>query len=405
VPADEAILAAAREARAGRIDEALRLIREQAGKHPEWSPPRVILARLLFAGEQGPAGRRVLEQAAAEVPDHPDVYLIFGAVALADGRFSDARLNFEKAQALIGPGKWTNEQVRGFRREIAAGLAAVAEAREDWEGARRLLTALLEIDPKSGPARQRMGRVLFKLNRVDEAFDALKQAVQDTPALEPAAVSMGRLYTQKADLKKAEEWFDYAKKAEPQSARVHRARAAWLLEIGRAPDAKAAVEEAAKLEPDSKDGERLRALIAWHLGDAAEAQRILEPLHRDAPADFAVANLLALSLVDQDDKERRSRGLQLAEIDARQSPRSPDALATFGWALYRSGRVDQAEQALRQAVSGVQTTSDIAYYLARVLAEKGRNDDARKLLQSATGLSGAFAHRKDAEALLKTLPK
>jgi hypothetical protein len=53
----------------------------------------------------------------------------------------------------------------------------------------------------------------------------------------------------------------------------------------------------------------------------------------------------------------------------------------------------------------VQTTSDIAYYLARVLAEKGRNDDARKLLQSAIGLPGAFAHRKDAEALLKTLPK
>ena len=73
--------------------------------------------------------------------------------------------------------------------------------------------------------------------------------------------------------------------------------------------------------------------------------------------------------------------------------------------MYRAGQVDRAEQALRQAVSGVRTTPDIAYYLARVLADKGHNDDARKLLQSATGLPGAFAHRKDADALLKSLLK
>lgn len=404
-PADEAIRNAAREARAGRLDEALRLIREESARHPEWSPPRVILARILLSGDQAPVARRVLEQAAAELPDHPDVYLILGALALGDNRFSDARLNFEKAQALIGSGKWSDPQARSFRREVAAGLAAVAEAREEWEGARRSLTTLLEIDPKNGPARHRLGRALFRLDKVDEAFAALKQAVQDTPAIEPAAVSMGLLYTQKGDIKKAEEWFDYAQKLEPQSARVHRARALWLLERGRTQDARAAIDEAAKLEPGSNDGERLRAVIAWHLGQPAEAQKILEPLHRDAPADFAIANLLALSLVDQDDKDLRARGLQLAEIDARQQPRSPDALSTLGWALYRSGRVDQAAQALQQAVTGVRTTPDVAYYLARVLADKGRKDEARKLLQSATGLTGAFAHRKDADALLQSLPK
>ena len=150
------------------------------------------------------------------------------------------------------------------------------------EEARRSLTTLLEIDPKNGPARQRLGRVLFKLDKFDDAFAALELAVQDMPTLEPAAISMGWLYTQKANARKAEEWFDYARKLEPQSARVHRARAAWLLDRGRAPEAKEAVEEAVSLEPGSKEGERLRALIAWHLGDPAEAQRILEPLHRDA---------------------------------------------------------------------------------------------------------------------------
>ncbi len=403
VPAGDAIEAAAREIRAGRADEALRLIRHHAGGHPGWPPARVILARLHLAADQAAAGRRALEQAAAEAPDHPEVYLSMGALSLVDGRFSDARLNFETARTLAGSGRWAERQARAYRRGAAAGLAAVAEAREDWEAARQSLSAVLEIDPKDGRARQRLGRALFRLGKADEAFAALKQAVADAPDLEPAAVSMAWLYSQKEDVKKAEEWFRYACQVEPGTPRVHRAFASWLLEDGRAAEARTEADEAARLEPGSKEAQRLRALIAWHLGDAAEAQRVLEPLHREAPADLGVANLLALSLVEQDDPARRARGLQLAEVGARQSPRSAEALATLGWALYRSGRVDQAEPVLRQAVSGVRTTTDIAYFLARVLVDKGQADDARKLLKSATGLPGAFAHRKDAVVLLQTL--
>jgi hypothetical protein len=75
----------------------------------------------------------------------------------------------------------------------------------------------------------------------------------------------------------------------------------------------------------------------------------------------------------------------------------------LGWAYYRTGHLDQADRLLRAAVQGVRTTPDIAYYLARVLNDKGQTDDARKLLQSATGMTGAFAHREDANALLNSL--
>jgi Flp pilus assembly protein TadD len=233
----------------------------------------------------------------------------------------------------------------------------------------------------------------------------LTQAVKDNPALEPAAVSMALLATQKGDLKIAEEWFDYGQKVEPKSARVHHARASWLLEHGRAAAARPEIEAALKLEPGSKVSEGLRGLIAWHLRDLAAAEQIFEPLHRDAPADAAFANWLALSLVEQDDPAKRKRGLELAEVNALQFPRSHEVLATLGWALYRAGRPDQAEEKLRAAVSGVRTTPDIAYYLARVLADKGQNEGARQVLESATKLPGAFAHRDVASSLLKSLTK
>jgi tetratricopeptide (TPR) repeat protein len=243
------------------------------------------------------------------------------------------------------------------------------------------------------------------MGKQDEAFETLKQAVRDEPTLEPAGVTMSRLFRQKGNAQKAEEWLDYAMKQEPSNARVRIVRAGWLLDQGRAVAAKPEAEQAVKLDPASHEARRLQALIAWHLRDLSAAETILESLHREAPTDLAAADLLALCLVDQDDASKRSRGLKMAEADARQSPLSAEVLATLGWAHYRAGHLDQADRLLRSAVQGVRTTPDVAYYLARVLNDRGQIDDARKVLQSATGLPGAFAHREDANALLKSLPE
>jgi Tfp pilus assembly protein PilF len=403
--ADKELEEIANKVRGGRIDEALGLIKEKAAKHPEWSPAQLILARLLFGANQAVPGRRALEQAAVEAPDHPEVYLTFGSLALNDGRLSDARLNFENALSLARADRWKEDRLSTFRREAFAGLAAVAESREDWKLAEIRLKALLDLDSKNALARQRLGAVLFRLGKPKDAFDALTQAVQDNTGLEPAAVSMARLFSQKGDLKKVEEWFDYAQQVDPKSSRVHLARASWLLDQGRATAARPEIETAAKLEPGSKESQRLRGLIAWHLRDLAAAEQIFESLHREAAADPAVANGLALSLIEQDDSAKRKRGLELAEVNALQFPRSHEFLATLGWALYRAGRTEQADQKLRSAVSGGRTTPDIAYFLARVMTDKGQTEDARKVLESATKLPGAFAHREDATSLLKSLTK
>jgi tetratricopeptide (TPR) repeat protein len=405
VAADKELDEIALKVKAGRIDEALASIKEKAPKHPEWSPAQLILARLLFGANQAVPGRRALEQAAVDAPDHPEVYLTLGSLALSEGRLSDARLNFENALSLSAASRGDAEKMSVFRREAFAGLATVAESREDWKLAESRLKALLELDPKNGVARQRLGAVLFRLGKPEDAFASLTQATKDNPALDPAGVIMARLFSQKDDLKKAEQWFDYAQKVEPKSSRVHLARASWLLDHGRAAAARPEIEEALKLEPGSKDARRLSGLIAWHLRDLATAEQTFESLHREAPADAAVANWLALCLVEQDDLAKRKRGLELAEVNSLQFPRSHEVLATLGWALYRADRREQADQKLRAAVSGVRTTPDIAYFLARVMADKGQTEDARKLLQSATKLPGAFAHRDDAAALLKSLIK
>ena len=93
---------------------------------------------------------------------------------------------------------------------------------------------------------------------------------------------MARLYTQKGDIKKAEEWFDHARKVEPDSARVRlpMRHGSWI-GAGRG----LRVRRSTTLSNSTRlnRGSAIRALIVWHLRDLSTAQSILEPLHRERP--------------------------------------------------------------------------------------------------------------------------
>ena len=57
------------------------------------------------------------------------------------------------------------------------------------------------------------------------------------------------------------------------------------------------------------------------------------------------------------------------------------------------------------ARSGGSVSPDTAYFIARVLSEKGKVEEAHKILKDSLGSQAAFVYRKDAEALLADLEK
>lgn len=403
VPRDPVVEAAARLVRDGKPDEALLLVRKAAEAHPEWPSPLLILARMHFASGQSDRGRATLEEAAAENPDDPSVALTFAAIDLAEGRRHDAKLNADLALEMA-PKIKDAAQGPAIVRDARKILATVAETRQDWPSARDQLLAVLGIEPKDGATRQNLARVLFRMGKNDDALRELTTASKDVPALEPPDVAMAMLYARSGDPKGATEWFDRALKAQPKSARPRISYALWQVDQGRPQVAKSLADEAAAVEPESKEARKVRGLVAFHLRDLATTETIYEALHREAPDEVGITNLLALSLVDQQDKAKRARGLQLAEALARQYPRSAEILATLGHAHDRNGHPQDAEINLRAAVSGGRAAPDTAYFLARVLADRGRADEARKLLVAATSQRSAFAYRKEATDLLNSLP-
>ncbi len=403
--ADESTRRAEAAVREWREAEALEILRASAKEHPEWPPPRLILARIYLVIGQVPAGRKALERAAAESPDDPRVFLELAGLALADGRLAEARLDAEAAQGRLKSPKLNAEAARIASGEVASTLAAVAEALSDWPLASTRLRELLAIEPTRAAPRQRLARAMVAQGDTAGALKELTRAAQDDPSIGPPGLLMARLVAGTGDSSKAEEWFAYASKAEPKSAAVRIAQARWRVEQGRAAEARAFLDEASKLDPSSKEIDPLRGLAAWYARDLATAERIYEGRHRDAPLDEEAANTLALILIEQADEAKRSRGFQLAEANARQFPRSADVLATYGWSQERQGKRDSAEEVLKSVIqkSGGQASPTTAFFLASVLAAKGQTAEARSLASAALAAPGVFPFRAEARKLMASL--
>jgi Tfp pilus assembly protein PilF len=389
----------------GDYEQCQALLTSATAKNPDLPPALLLFAKLCLLLDRATMGREVLEQVVVEHPDLPETHVVFGRLALQERRLTDAQLQFDKALELTAAGSWSDRRRNGLLVEAHDGLAAVAEPRKAWPAVLAHLTACLQLEPKSGQFRQRKGAALFRQGERQKAHAELEQAVKDDPSLESAAILMGRLFAEEGNLTKAAEWMDYAVKLAPDDAKTRLGYATWLFEQDQPEKARPHAEAASRLAPNSADARGLCGLIAWQLKDYATAERIFRELHLETPGNVTASNFWALSLAEQPSDAQRTRARQVAEINVQLQSKSAEALTTLGWVDYRLGQLDQAEQSLRAAIATGKGSSETAYYLARVLADRQKNDEVPQLLKVSFSASGRFAFRNDAQTWLDQLQK
>jgi Tfp pilus assembly protein PilF len=396
----------AREAfQAGKIDDALKHLQAAAKANPAMAPPKVVVSRWMLEVNKGPEARVLLEQAATEDPEHPDVLLTNAAYAMREGRITDLILSSQAALAATNSPRWDAAAKKRFQREARLALVTGYEARRDYTSARTHVAALVEAEPKNPQFLQARARLNFLLGKPDDALADLKIAFNEDPTFDPPELGMAQLWSQKADYPKADEWYQKAAAAHPGKVKVQRAYAGYLLDRGRVEEAKAPLAAAQKLDANAPETRALAGLMARYTRDYPAATKTFEELVRDYPTfAFATANL-ALVLADSGDATQKKRAVELAELYVRQNTRLPEAHAVHGYCLYRAGRLADAEKSLQTAAALGPLTPDAAYFLARVLTDKGAVEDAHKLLKAAADSKQASVYRKDADALLAELDK
>jgi tetratricopeptide (TPR) repeat protein len=397
---------AAAKFNAGDVEQALDLLEVAAIKHPELPPARVMLARLYFAKNQLARGRNELERAITETPDDPEAYDVLGSLAIGEGRFTEGEMLFQKVLQLLEKMPDSSVRKKNLAIHAHAGLATVGESRANWEYARQQLQDWIKLSEQAPQPRLRLGQVLFKLNKPEEAFAEFQTAARLSDQAPSPEVLMGRLYQIAGDDKKAEEWMTLAISRDPENPSAQLGVAQWYLELNKLDDAKKHADEALRLKPDLIDAKLLRGVIARYQGDLSEAEKQFEAVHLVAPANFAASNQLALVLAEQNDGSKLRRGMELAELNARQFGTNPEVLATLGAIYLRAGRIDEAEQALGRVLNAGQPISgDIAYYVAQLMVKRNKAADAIRWLKMALDAKGPFANRAAAQSLYEQLEK
>jgi tetratricopeptide (TPR) repeat protein len=389
---------------AGKWEEALQVLEAAAKANPNNPmPAKVLLARWSAEAGQLAQARFWLEEAAREDPKHPEVFLTNGHFAFLEGRITDTILNCQAALDMLDTPRWEVAYKQQVQLQARLGLAAAYEARRDFLSAYTQLREILQTDPRNAPLRQRLARLLFLLNRTEEAFQHWQQAQRDDPTLEPAELQLAQLYALRQEFDQAEVWFQKAVANHAEDVRVRRLFAVFLLEQGRRPEARSHLEAVQRLEPNHRDTRALCGYFARHERDYPTAIKIFEELVRDYPSfSFAIVNL-ALLLAESGDARGKERAVALAENYTRQQPGHADARAVLAYTLLQAGREAEAERVARSALGLSLLSPDGAYFLARVLQARGASDEARSLLQAALRNKSPMFYRKEAENLAEKL--
>jgi len=391
------------------IDGCRAVLERAKSNNPKLPPPGVMMAMLwLSVNQLGPA-RAELEDTAVKFSADPEPYLMLGDLAFQERRVTEADVLFAKATALAAAYTENPKRKRDFDIRCNAGAAAVAEARKQWDAAQKLLAAWLQLDPDNASAHQRMGIVLFQLGKEMESLAEFREARKlDDKAVQPE-LALARLYDDAKKKDTAKKLIEQAIKASPNDAAVQLAAAQWHLGQNDLETAKQGAEAALKLDARSLEAKVVRGAIARVARDYKTAEKFFNDAHVQSPGNFPASNSLALVLIESDDKDARQRAMEMAEANVamhrENSPQQVNALTTLAWVYYKLGRREDAEKILEQISRNNALTTDGAYYVAKLLADRGEKDRARKILEEVLENEPMFATRPDAVDLLAKLKK
>lgn len=158
---------------------------------------------------------------------------------------------------LVRQNKWSEVeklvlkiQDKRTKAETLLVLADIAYMQRNWKEAERKYQQVLELDPDNATALNNYGYMLAELGeRLDEAEAMIRKALKIRPN-EPAFWdSLGWVYFQRGNYKKALQWVEKAVKAQPNDAelRYHLGLIYWKL--GEREKALRELREAVKINP------------------------------------------------------------------------------------------------------------------------------------------------------------
>jgi tetratricopeptide (TPR) repeat protein len=211
----------------------------QIKRSPEQTGMRVLLADVQAAMGQPDLGKRTLAEAVGLFPK--DTALSQKRVQFLE-RLGDIEGVSAEYQRAIGQNPGDNELYIAYGQSLANS--------KQIEGARNQWRHVLATKVDDATLALRLGALFETYELYDDASEAYERAIAASPKQPDAYGTLSRLWLVRGDAVKAVETLDRMGVANPTDGAVQAARAQGLRNLGKLPEALAAITAACELMPD-----------------------------------------------------------------------------------------------------------------------------------------------------------
>ncbi|WP_148560844.1 XrtA/PEP-CTERM system TPR-repeat protein PrsT [Magnetospira sp. QH-2] len=359
--------------------------------NPDHLPSRLLLGRIYLVIGDGESAEKELRRALDIGADQSLVIEALGEALIQQGKFFEVLDNL---------------RATGWPKKVQAGVLTLRGKAhfllrhlKDAEGE---FLAALRIQPGRGSATVGLARVRKARGKWDEAEEFLKQATDKYPDMADAWYERGELERGRGKLRPALDHFSRAIAVQPRHLAARTYRAAVLIDMGAAAQAKGDLEYVRKYDPHDphlqywwaryleSQGQTKEAKLAIEL--AADQLRSMDPGLLDGDAHALVISSL-IYLTNGDTDLAHTNLVQAIHVDAF----NPFARKALGTMLNKEGRFAEAVGIMRPVVRLRPQDSDLIGALAKALLRTKRFTEANELLTQAIE---AAPDRSDLQARL-----
>jgi tetratricopeptide (TPR) repeat protein len=339
-------------------------------RFPDAVQLRMTLARALTELEDPDAALAALAAAVEAHPDRRDVRLAYARALLEVEDFDRVRPEFDRLLALAPDDA-----------ELLLTAALLSLEAERFDLAQEYLERLLASGQRTHDANYYLGRLHEQAGDLAAARRSY-QVVDEGVHAEDASLRLARLTAELEGAAAARPLFQRLQQDPDEgiALRAYLAEADALRDMGELDMALRRLAEGLIPFPGSEQLLYMRGLVHERAGDIAAAEADFRAILEMDPANAGALNALGYTLADRTD--RYDEAYDLITRAYEQRPDDAAIIDSYGWVLYRLGRLDEALVKLERAYD-LMKDGEIASNLAVVLWELGRREESRAILDQA----------------------
>ncbi len=359
-----------------QFDAALQTYQELVADEPADTQSYLRISQIYLQLKDFAKAREASDKARSLDPDNLEVRYSLVTILEAEGKTPEAIQLLKDILSSTSKRSY-NRTEREVRRQLLERLAAIYGANEQTEPAVATFREIAELDPDKAP---RMSAAIVKSYMLGKDFAKAEQeadaAVKKWPSDRDVRVTRAELLGEmgKTDAAAA----DVRKLLDGKNDRDTYLSLADIYEKGKRFDEVAKALDAAEKLSESKEEkqgvwfQRGAMFEKMNKVESAEAEfrRVLESNPKYAPA----LNYLGYMLADRSLKLPEALQLIVKALD--QDPNNGAYLDSLGWAQFKLGRLDDAEENMRKAVERTPRDPSIRDHFGDVLLRQSKVKEA-----------------------------